>query len=302
MVSRSLLAILRSQAQIFFQGRWITGLLIVVAFAVVGPGMAAFALLGAVVQSAVSWMVPAVDRQEIVDGKHGFCGALTGAAAFAALGFSFPALVWAIVGSALCMPIVVLMGGRRVSGWGLPAMTAPFCVVSTVGVLLTRSLQPNPAPLAYQPTGSLLDPLTTVLNSMAEVVLLDNFWSGALVLLGLFLAGWEIGLWSVVGAVIPMMLGLALHHDSAMVLNGLDGYSGVLVAIALGAVFLGAAKRRILVAVTGTALTVPVEVLMHRAGLPVYTWPFVLVTWLMLLLDRWVVRRSHGPVRKEAPS
>lgn len=254
--------------------------------------MAAFAVLGAAVQSAISWVVPAVDRHEVVEGKHGFCGALTGAAAFAALGFSVPALAWAVIGSALCVPIVILMGGRRMSGWGLPAMTAPFCVVSTIGLLVTRSVQPPPPSPVYTPTGSVQDPLITVLNSVSEVVLLNNLWSGALILLGLFIAGWEVGLWSVLGAAIPMVMGWLLNQDPTMVLNGLDGYSGVLVALALGTVFLGTKKRRFPTAVIGIALTVPVETLMRRAAFPVYTWPFVLATWAMLLLDRWFIQRG----------
>lgn len=70
-------------------------------------------------------------------------------------------------------------------------------------------------------------------------------------------------------------------------LNGLDGYSGVLVALALGTVFLGADARRVPVTLVGVALTVPVRWLMIHTVIPVYTWPFILVTWAML----WIVRR-----------
>ncbi|WP_127125206.1 urea transporter [Georgenia sp. SYP-B2076] len=294
MFTRPALAVLRSQSQVFFQGRWITGLLVLLAFAVADPSMAAFAVLGAAVQSLLSWAVPRIDRRDVVAGLHGFCGALTGAAACAALGPSLPALAWAVIGSAGCVALVLLAGSRPVARWGLPAMTAPFCVVSGIGMLATRSLQTTPAPPVYAPTGSLMDPVLSVLTSFSQVVLLDNVWSGALILLGLFLAGWNTGVWALAGAVVASATGWALGHDAGVVVNGLDGYSGVLVALALGTVFL-TGRRRFPVAIVGIALTVPVRVLLARTGIPVYTWPFVLVTWGMLLVDRWFNQRYVRP-------
>lgn len=290
MGSRPVLAVLRSQSQVFFQARWVTGLLFLLAFAVADAGMAVFAVLGGAVQSLVSWLAPGIDRQDVMEGKHGFCGALTGAAACAALGVSLPALAWAVVGSAACVALVLLAASRPVAARGLPAMTAPFCVVSGIAMLATRSLQTTPAPPVYTPTGSLTDPVLSVLTSVSQVVLLDNVWSGALILLGLFLAGWETGLWALAGAAVASTAGWVLGHDAGAVVNGLQGYSGVLVALALGAVFVQGG-RRIPLAVVGIALTVPVGTLLAGTGIPVYTWPFVLVTWGMLLLDRWAVRK-----------
>jgi urea transporter len=116
MFSRPVLAVLRSQSQVFFQSRWVTGLLFLLAFTVADASMAVFAVLGAAVQSLLSWMVPGIDRQDVVEGKHGFCGALTGAAACAALGFSLAAVAWAIIGSAACVALVLLAGSRPVAG------------------------------------------------------------------------------------------------------------------------------------------------------------------------------------------
>lgn len=294
--------VLRSQSQVFFQARWLTGLLFLVAFAVVDAGMAVFVVLGAAIQSGLSWMIPRVDRRDVVDGKHGFCGALTAAAAYTALGMSVPALGWAVIGSAACVALVLLMDTPLVSGWGLPAMTAPFCVVSGAAMLITRSLQETPAPPVYTSTGSFLDPLITVLTSVSQVVLLDDVWSGMLILLGLFVAGWGVGLWSVVGAVIASTVGWSLHHDPSTVLNGFDGYSGVLVALALGTVFLPTGTRRVPVAVAGIALTVPVRILLARFGIPVYTWPFVLVTWAMLFLDRRFLRKTSDVPSPNPPN
>jgi urea transporter len=300
MGSRPVLTVLRSQSQVFFQARWVTGLLFLLAFTVADARMAVFAVLGAAVQSLLSWMVPGIDRQDVVEGKHGFCGALTGAAACAALGFSPAALAWAIIGSAACVALVLLAGSRPVAGWGLPAMTAPFCVTSGIAMLATRSLQTTPAPPVYTPTGSLIDSLFAVLTSFSQVVLLDNVWSGALILLGLFLAGWETGVWALAGAVVASTTGWAVDHDASAVINGLHGYNGVLVALALGTVFLHTERRRFPVAIVGIALTVPVRILLARTAIPVYTWPFVLVTWGMLLLDRWFIQKYLGSHRHGA--
>ena len=297
MGSSPVLAVLRGQSQVFFQARWGTGVLFLVAFAVADAGMAVFAVLGAAVQSLLSLVVPGIDRQDVVEGKHGFCGALTGAAACAALGVSLPALAWAVLGSVACVALVRLASSRPLAALGLPTTTAPFCLVSGVAMLATRSLQATPAPPEYTPTGSLVDPVLAVLTSISQVVLLDSAWSGVLILAGLILAGWRTGAWALGGAAVASATGLALTHDAGAVVNGLDGYSGVLVALALGTVFLHTG-RRFPVAIVGIVLTVPVQVLLARTGIPVYTWPFVLVTWGMLLLDRSFVQEhvmAHLP-------
>jgi urea transporter len=65
-------------------------------------------------------------------------------------------------------------------------------------------------------------------------------------------------------------------------------------------VFLHTERRRFPVAIVGIALTVPVRILLARTAIPVYTWPFVLVTWGMLLLDRWFIQKYLGSHRHGA--
>lgn len=291
-VTRLPLALLRSQAQIFFQPAWLTGVLLLAAFAVASPLLAGFALLGAAVQSATAWF-PALDRADVVDGKHGFCGALTAVAAGTALGPTPAALVWAVAGSGACAGVVLLMDRGRTPERALPAMTAPFCTVSSVALLATAQMQSPPPALAYHPTGTLLDPVVAVLLSVAQVVLLDNVWSGALILAGLFAAGWAVGLWALVGAAVASAVAWAVGADADGVLNGLDGYSGVLVALSLGLVFVRS-RYRVPIALAGVALTVPVRLLLAGAGVPVYTWPFVLVTWAALVLIHLARSRTKG--------
>ncbi len=287
------LALLRSQARIFFQPSWLTGLLLLAAFAVASPLLAGFALLGAAVQSATAWFIPALDRADVVEGKHGFCGALSAVAAGTALGPTPAALVWAVAGSVACAGVVLLMDRGRTAELGLPAMTAPFCAVSSAALLATASMQSPPPAFAYHPTGTLLDPVTAVLLSVAQVVLLDNVWSGALILAGLFAARWAVGLWALVGAAVASAVAWAVGADADGLLNGLDGYSGVLVALSLGLVFVRS-RYRVPITLAGVALTVPVRLLLAGAGVPVYTWPFVLVTWAALVLIRLARSRTKG--------
>ena len=68
--------------------------------------------------------------------------------------------------------------------------------------------------------------------------------------------------------------------------QGLWGYNGVLVAIAIGGIFHAPTRRSLLLAIGGAALTAPLSmaVMPLLPGLPALTIVFVLTTWLLKLV------------------
>ncbi len=80
----------------------------------------------------------------------------------------------------------------------------------------------------------------------------------------------------------------AMGAESDLITGGLMGFSPVLTAIALGAVFYKPGLRVAIYAIVGTVFTVLVQgalnVLVTPFAIPTLTGPFVLATWIFLLV------------------
>ncbi|WP_260853459.1 urea transporter [Kocuria palustris] len=93
---------------------------------------------------------------------------------------------------------------------------------------------------------------------------------------------------------------MAITGDMAAMSTGLNGYSAVLVAIAVGSVFSpgrGIAQR-LLWALLGVAAAVVLRWALEPLPVPTYTWPFVLSLWAVLI-GRGMLARGSEPPAKE---
>lgn len=276
----------RGVGQVFLQPHALTGVLIVVGVAVHAPLMALQVLLG----TAVSTVAARLLDLRVADGLQGYNGALVGAAAWAATGVSGPATLVTTVGAAAC-PAVHRAVERTVAQAGLPALTAPFCIVSG---LLTTLVKAVGAPAASAPAaaGGSTSWLVVhaTLTGVSQVVLVDSWVSGALILIGLFVAGWRVGVSALLGSAIGTATTLMLVPTSEAA-HGLGGYSPCLTAIAIGVVLLPPGRRAWVLAITGSVLSVVVDRVFTAIPVPTYTWPFIVTTWLMLLVLNRCARR-----------
>lgn len=277
-------------SQIFFQANIYTGLLILAAFAVADWRMAVLVIIGCI-GSTVTGRLIGASATDVVAGLQGFCGALVGAATFAALGGQAAAYPIALVGGALCAPVawlvVALFTRTPLKVFALPSTTAPFCIVATGVLLSTQALHVS------SPASATIDsvPLAfarSLLTNVSQVVLVDSIWAGALILAGLFVASWKVGAAAVLGSAIGSLCALAMGETLTETANGLAGYSGVLTAIALAVVFLQSSGISWLLAVIGTIITAVVTLLMHQLPGPTYTWPYILTTWVFLVIAHYI--------------
>lgn len=279
----------RGLSQIFFQTNLITALLILAAFVVADWRMAVLVLLGCAASTVAGRLLGAA-ASEVSAGLQGFCGALVGAGTYSAIGGQGAAYPIAIAGGILCAPVTWLVAAlftkTPLKVFGLPSTTAPFCIVAT-GILLSTE------PLHVSPASETIDsaPLgfaRSLLTNVSEVVLIDNVWAGALILAGLFVAGWKVGTAALMGSVIGSLCALALGESLTETANGLGGYSGVLTAIALSVVFLKSSTISWVLAIIGTVVTALVTLLMHEIAAPTYTWPYILTTWVFLVIAHYI--------------
>ena len=279
-------------SQIFFQADIVTGALILAAFVVADWRMAVLVALGSLASSAAGLLFGS-KMPTVRDGMQGFCGALVGAATFAALGGQVAAYPIAVLGGAVCAPVtwlvVWLFTHEPLKPLNLPFTTAPFCIVATGVFFSTIPLHTSSAnsPVSDSVAVALFQSLLT---NVSQVVLVNSVWAGALILLGLFIASWKVGIAAVIGSVVGSLSALAMNESLNTIGNGLAGYSGVLSAIALAVVFVKGSWGSWLLAIIGTIVTAAVTLLMHQQSGPIYTWPYILTTWVFLVIVRFVPR------------
>jgi urea transporter len=124
-------------------------------------------------------------------------------------------------------------------------------------------------------------------KSISQVFLSDSILAALLLLAGLAVNSIPAALAALAGAVVAVVTAHVLGAESSLVSGGLLGFSPVLTAIALGAVFYKPCAKVALYALVATVFTVIAQSAMNALftpfGIPALTAPFVLVTWLFLL-------------------
>ena len=294
-LARCVVAVLRGISQVFLQKNALTGAIILVGLATYSWQLALMALLGSTVQSGAAALLGRVEAAE--EGLMGYNGALVGAASSLDLASGTHAALATVLGATACLPLHALLSrlfsSRPLAPLSLPVLTAPFCAVAGVLFVLLRPLMPDAGPLTTGDHPAAKLGLGTI-NSVAEVFLADGVQAGSLILLALFVASWEVGVWAVLGAVVAAAAGLAVHADPDSLSGGLLGYAAVLVAISIGVTFRGnrPVMWRFGVTIAGIIATVLLRALMLQTQIPVYTWPFVVVTWALLALS---ARSTYSP-------
>ncbi|MFE4451620.1 urea transporter [Streptomyces sp. NPDC056796] len=302
--SAFLLASARGVGQVDLQPTLWTGLIILAGLWSAGWRIGLFATLGTLVSTATAYAL-GVDRSGIALGLQGYCGCLTGIALVTSLGDHAATYVLAVVGAIVCTLLMAALT-TFLAPYGLTALTAPFCLVSGVMVLGAPSFARiwHGAPNAVSSTtggdtGLSWDALWhAFFTNVSQVFLVDKWYVGLIMLAGLACAGIRVLLYAAAGSVMGIVAAWALGAPTALISSGIYGYNAVLVAIAVGAVFLTGTVWNGAYALFGaaatTGLTASLTSLFKPFGGHTFTWPFILTTWALMaavpLLPR--LRRS----------
>lgn len=284
---------LRGVGQVDLQAKLITGVLITVALFSAGWKPGVFGLLGAAVSTATA-AVLGVDRSRIYNGLEGYCGALIGIAAVSFLGLHLSTWLVAISGAVACTVISASMG-TILGAWKLAALTGPFCVVGTAIVVGAPGFERiwhggTSAALPSATTGSTAmtfgNLVESFLTNVAEIFLLDQWWAGLIMLVGLGLASRKVLAAACAGSVIGTLTAWAVGAPATLITSGIYGYNAVLVMIALAATFLAPTAANLSYAVVAaafsTVLTASLTNLFAPFGGHTLTWPFNLTTWAFM--------------------
>lgn len=300
---------LRGVGQVMFQDNPLSGLLFLAAIAWGSVAAGAIAVLVGCVLALLAATLTAMwlraDARSLASGLYGYNAVLVG---LALPTFLLPSpLLWCYVVLGGAVSVVCMLGTVNVTrAWNVAALTFPFVLVSWLLLLASYGFAGLPGgtlPFANQiepidpAAANLLDPaafVSGVLHSVSQVFLKGDGVSALLFLAGLAVGSLPAAAFGLGGALLAVVSAHALGAESELISAGLMGFSPVLTAIALGAVFYAPSPRVIAYAALGTVFTVIVQgalnVLLTPFGIPTLTAPFVLAAWLFLL-----PRQHFGP-------
>ena len=293
---------LRGIGQVMFQDNPLSGLLFFLAIGwgsfVAGMPQVAIGGLLALIAGTLTAQWLRVDASALAAGLYGYNAYLVGLAFGTFLGVSPLWWVYVALGGAVSVPVTLAVANVFKS-WGVAALTAPFVLTTWLFLLATyafSAIEGSGLPMAAGVTA--IDPaaanplafgdfVTGILKSIGQVFLKASIVAALLLLAGLAVNSIAAAAFALGGAIVAVVTAHILGAESDLITGGLMGFSPVLTAIALGAVFYKPGVRVALYALVGTVFTVIVQgalnVAMAPFGIPTLTAPFVLASWFFLL-------------------
>lgn len=129
---------------------------------------------------------------------------------------------------------------------------------------------------------SVYDPLLILGRGVGQVMFQNNALSGGLMLLGIFLNSWQMGALAVGGNIISTLTAYFSGYGRDDIKNGLYGFNGTLVGIAVGVFMQLTWGALLLMAVASCVSTWIARLFSLQHTLPGFTAPFILAVWMLL--------------------
>lgn len=133
-----------------------------------------------------------------------------------------------------------------------------------------------------------MNAIQILLKNIAQVLLLNNAWTGLFILIGLFVGSWKVGLMALIASLISLLLAKYTNYSEEEINSGLAGFNPVLTAIAL-TLFLVPEWYSLLIVLVAIVITMPLGSAFREFfkpfGVPMLTMPYVFVSWVVLLMS-----------------
>lgn len=125
--------------------------------------------------------------------------------------------------------------------------------------------------------------VSRVLKGVGQIMLQDNVWTGLLFLVGIFYDSWQMGVGAVLATCLGTLTAQVLKYDKDEINMGLYGFSPALVGVALTAMFEESAAIWVAI-IIGSILAAVVQHIFIVKKIPVFTLPFILITWIIVFI------------------
>ncbi|MCQ6282473.1 urea transporter [Bacillus sp. EB600] len=127
--------------------------------------------------------------------------------------------------------------------------------------------------------------ITSSLKGISQVILIENAVTGFIILVAILISSIALGIITLLSAIIGTLIAKIGGADLDSINQGLYGYNSVLTGMALS-LFLSGDDRWV-IALIGAAIAAIFSAmfihLMKNTGLPVLTFPYIILTWSLLL-------------------
>lgn len=124
-----------------------------------------------------------------------------------------------------------------------------------------------------------------ILKGVGQIMLQENSITGLLFLIGIFYGSFLMGVAALLATVCGTTTALLLKYDKSEIDKGLYGFSAALVGVAL-MLFLQPVVLSWVFIIIGSSLATIIQHFFIKRRIPAFTLPFVLVTWIVLLISR----------------
>ncbi|WNZ54186.1 urea transporter [Microbulbifer sp. MKSA007] len=267
-----LVSLFRGISQVILQRNALSGFLFILGVTVNSITMAIGVAIGVITSTACANIFNYPVKQ-IEDGLFGYNGALIGVVIFLLYAPSLMTFLLIVGGSALAVIIMRFMLLHFI----LPPYTAPYILVIWAIWILAPALD-------LAPTVAFVNENTStwgIFEGIGQIIFQNNAITGICFLIGIFISNKSHALWSIIGGMLATSLAMLLALSPTLILAGLFGYNAPLSAIALSN-----GRKRWLAPIAGSILTVPIAMAFMSANIIVLTAPFVIASWIILLIQR----------------
>ena len=125
--------------------------------------------------------------------------------------------------------------------------------------------------------------IAVILKGFGQIMLQENSITGLLFLIGIFYGSPAMGFAALLATLCGTGIAYLLKYDKAEINQGLYGFSAALVGVAV-MLFLKPVFWAWVIVVIGAVLAAMLQHFFIKRKIPAFTLPFVLVTWLILLI------------------
>ncbi|CAI8695648.1 urea transporter [Burkholderia pyrrocinia] len=277
--------LLRGIGQIVLQANAFTGALLLAALALTDVRLACAALVGSAAASMTAVLTGA-ERRDVELGRHGFNGAL--AALIAVLFAPHPLAALALVPLVAIGSALVQRAMRApLARWRQCPYSSPCLAVTALWMSFVAP--PHASGATAGATLTLSSIADALLSGIAQTTFAQGAWAGALIVAGIAAASRRAATFALGGAIVSAALLLALGANGTSFADGLLGFNGALAALAL-------APRGPRAAFAAAALAALIQWLATCAGIPAFTAPFVLASWVTVAVARRFTLGEHDVV------
>jgi len=265
---------LKGIGQIMLQGNSWTGLFFLAGICC-GSLMMGIAAVIAVVTGTFTAMLLKYDDDEINSGLYGFSATLVGVALICF--FQPTIIIWisVVIGSALATIMQHLFIVKKI-----PAFTFPFIVVTWLFLAIVYYYPALVRPQAVAANIPVNNYLGLFSRGFGQIIFQDHVWAGILFMIGVFINKPIAAIYAIAGIALSAILAYQLKEPVNDIYWGLLSYNAVLCAIT----FAGNKAEDFLLALMSVALSVLITIQMRHLNLSVLTFPFVLATWLTIII------------------